>query len=159
MHKSSRVKIEGFTRIHILNPDGTLHGDSGWVKNQITTAGRLDYLCNLLANTTGSKQVSHVALGTYSSAIQPADTALSGELGTTSNRRVAPAVTVLSSSAVRFAATFTSGFVSTTTTLNNIGLFHTSSGGTMFAGNTYASSTCASNQAVNCSYQINFTTS
>jgi hypothetical protein len=40
--------------------------------------------------------------------------------------------------------------------ISNIGLFNSSSTGTLFAGNTYASSSCASNQAVNITYDITF---
>ena len=42
--------------------------------------------------------------------------------------------------------------------LKNIGLFNTSAAttGTVFAGNTYATSTCATNQNVNITYDIDF---
>jgi hypothetical protein len=42
--------------------------------------------------------------------------------------------------------------------LSNVGLFATSNtNDTLFAGNTYASSSCNTNQNVNVTYQIRFT--
>ena len=58
----------------------------------------------------------------------------------------------------QFTATFSSAdsFVTNTQNLSNIGLFATSAAGTLFAGNTFASSSCATNQNVNVTYNINF---
>ena len=60
---------------------------------------------------------------------------------------------------MQFTGTFSSSnsFVTSTQNISNIGLFATSSGGTLFAGNTFASSSCATNQDVNCTYVISFT--
>jgi hypothetical protein len=129
------------------------------VENQIVNLGFNDYLCQLLGNMAGSKQISHAALGTGT---EPgaAATGLEGELTEISSRAGVTAATSNTSKRVRFTATFASqsSFVSTTMTLKNIALFNTSTRttGTLFCGNTYATSTCATNQNVNATYDIDF---
>lgn len=149
------LRIRGFSRVQITEEDRVV-GDSGWGDNQITNLGVLNFLAMLLGGTTGSIQVSHAALGSGAAPASDA-TALPSELG----EDVRDAVTAASngSTSVRFTGTFASGdnFVTATRTLSNIGLFGTSTGGTIFAGNTYASSTCATNQNVNYTYDITFT--
>ena len=154
--KQDDIKIKGFFRVQLVETDENnkkkIIGDSGWQKNQVTNDGFDQYVCKALGSISGSKYVSHMALGTGG---VPAtdDTSLSGEIGT---RQAVTAASSNTSKTVRFTATFASGWHTLTTgnNISNIGLFNTSSGGTLFAGNTYASSTCASNQAVNCTYDI-----
>lgn len=147
------VKIRGFFRVQLENPDGEIVGDTGFCENQITNSGKRYYLAYALGAIAGSLQVSHVALGT-GSVPGAADTTLQGEvvLRTT--------VTAASngSTSVQFTATFASAgsFVTNTQNISNIGLFNSSSTGTLFAGNTYASSSCATNQNVNVTYNITF---
>lgn len=151
-----RVGVHGFSRVHIVNSDGSIAGDSGWKgPNQVTNLGFQNFLSALLGNTTGSVQVTHVALGT-GTIVAAAGTNLDGEVSV----RKAVTVTIDTSKTVRFTATFASGdnFVTATKNIANIGLFATSASntGTIFAGNTYASSSCAVNQNVNVSYEIRF---
>jgi len=147
-------------RLRIMNEDGTIAGESLWHDNTIVNDGYNDYLCRLLGNTTSSKQITHMALGT-GTAPGAAATSLEGELDSTSSRAAVSVATSSSSKTVRFTATFSSAssFASATVTLKNIGLFHQSNvtAGTIFAGNTYATSTCATNQNVNATYDIVFT--
>jgi hypothetical protein len=158
---ASGIKMRGFYRLQIVDPDGTVTGDSGWHENQIVNLGVNDYLCQLLGAMAGSKQITHAALGT-GTAPGAAATGLAGELDQTSSRAAVTAATSSSSMRARFTATFASGnsFVTTTMTLQNIGLFNQSNvtAGTLFAGNTYATSTCAVNQNVNVTYDIDFST-
>lgn len=156
------IKLRGFYRVHIEDPDGSIVGDSGWHENQVVNLGVNDYLAQLLGNMAGSKQVTHVALGT-GTAPGAAATTLDGELDQTSSRAGVTAATSATSMKARFTATFASqsSFVSATMSIANIGLFHQSNvtAGTLMAGNTYASSTCATNQNVNVTYDIDFSTS
>jgi hypothetical protein len=157
---ASRTKIHGCFRLQIVDPDGKVAGDSGWHKNQITNLGFNEYLVSALGAIAGSKQVTHMALGT-GSAPGAAATSLNGELDRTNSRQAITAATSSGSKTVRFTATFASGnsFVSATMNISNIGLFATSAAtaGTLFAGNTFASSSCATNQNVNATYDIIFT--
>jgi hypothetical protein len=149
------IKLRGFFRLQI-EEDGKIVGDSGWNENLVTNDGFNNFLAKLLGGLSGSSQVTHMALGTGGAPIAT-DTTLAGEQ---SVRAAVTATTSSSSKAVQFAATFSSAvsFVTATKSISNVGLFATSTaaGGTLFAGNTYASSSVATNQSVNASYQITF---
>lgn len=152
------VKVHGFFRLTLHDGDvnGPMVGDSGWRKNTVVNEGFQDYLCKLLAGSAGSKTISHVALGTGTAPGATA-TSLDGEIMSSTQRKtVSPSIA--SSKTLQFTAAFASSasFLSTTQNLANIGLFNTSSGGTLFSGNTFTSSACATNQSVNCSYQVRF---
>ena len=155
------MRMRGFYRLQIVDPDGTIAGDSGWHENQVVNLGVNDYLCQLLGDMAGSKQITHAALGT-GTAPGAAATSLDGELDQTSSRAAVTAATSSNSMKARFTATFNSAssFTSATVTLQNLGLFNQSNvtAGTLFAGNTYATSSCATNQSVNVTYDIDFST-
>jgi len=140
------IAVKGFYRVHITEDDKIV-GDSGWYQNQVTNEGFRNYLVRLLGAIASSSQIGYVGLGSGS---EPgaAATTLEGEV---ESRASVTAATSSDSKAVQFTATFASGdsFVTNTQNLSNIGLFATDSGGTLFAGNTYASSSCATNQNVN----------
>lgn len=158
MEKES-VKIHGFTRVAI-EEDGKIVGDSGWVgPNQITNDGFLEYLCHTLGGSAASKIVGYVALGT-GSAPGAAATDLDGEiLDGAAPVREAVTYAAVGSTTAQFTATFASSdaFMTASANLSNIGLFNaTTSNATIFAGNTYASSSCNTNQNVNVTYQIRF---
>ena len=150
------LKIHGFSRVQI-EQDGKIVGDSGFVgPNQIVNLGFLDYLVKLIAASAGSKQITHIALGTGAA---PASngTTLPGEIMSSTQRGTVTVANVNSNTA-QFTATFSSSaaFLTAAADLSNIGLFNTSAEGTLFAGNTYASSSCDTNQNVNVTYQIRF---
>ena len=151
------IKIEGFSRVQIVNPDGKVKGDSGFVgPNQITNVGFLNYLCHLLGGSAGSRQVAFVALGTGGAPASDT-TGLPGEI-TSSTQRNAPTYANVGSTTAQFVVTFASSesFLAGQSTLNCIGLFNSSAENSLFAGNTFEASTCDTNQAVNCTYQIRF---
>ena len=149
--------IKGFSRVQITEGDKVV-GDSGFCgPNQITNLGFLQYLVLLLGNSAGSKQIGYVALGT-GSAPNASHTALNGEIMASTQRKAVTFGSVNSTTA-QFTATFASSdsFLSAAAALSNIGLFNlATSDATLFAGNTFASSTCATNQNVNVTYQIRF---
>ncbi len=150
------VKIHGFFRVGI-EEDGKLVGDSGWQKNQITNNGFLEYLVHTLGGSAASKQVNYIALGT-GGAPAAGDNSLAGEImGSTQRKSVTYAP--IASTTAQFTATFASSdsFLSAAANISNIGLFNaTTTNATLFAGNTYASSSCDTNQNVNVTYQIRF---
>ena len=141
-------------RVHIRNDDGSLAGDSGWQENTVVNLGFNQYLVSTLGAIAGSKQISHAALG---SGTAPGVTATTLE-GEVEVRAAVTAATSSTSKTLQLTATFASAasFVTNTQNISNIGLFNTSASGTVFAGNTYASSSCATNQAVETTYQIIF---
>lgn len=164
MKQTETISLRGVYRVQIVNPHegGRVVGDSGWHTNQVVNLGVNDYLAQLLGDMAGSKQITHVALGT-GTVPGAAATGLDGELDETSSRAGVTAATSSNSMKARFTATFNSAssFTSTTVSIKNIGLFHQSNvtAGTLFAGATFATSTVATNQQVNVTYDVDFTTS
>lgn len=153
---SEGLRAKGLYRVQI-DEDGTIVGDTGWKENQITNLGFNLFLVSTLGAIAGSAQVKAMALGTggYPNAT---DTILAGEISGSTARLTVTAATSTSSKTVQFTGTFQSGnsFLGGSSNISNIGLFNTTQGGTLFAGNTFASSTAATNQNVNCTYQIAF---
>lgn len=150
------VRARGFFRLAFVNPDGSVAEDSGWKENQIVNLGYQDFLMYLLAGSAGSLRPSHAALGTGTVPASNA-TVLAGEL-TETNGRMALTTGTSGSKTVQYTFTLASGVIAAASTIQNVGLFSgsTQAGGTMFAGNTYATSSLATNQAVNGTYIIAF---
>lgn len=163
MHAETDIRVKGFFRLHLVEElDGKQRvvGDSGWKRNTVTNEGKRDYLSRLLGALANSKQVSHAALGT-GGAPAAGDTTLAGEVTHNASSRDAVSAATNGSTAVRFTGTFASADSHNTATVNisNIGLFQQSNTntGTVFAGAAYASSSWATNQSVNYTYDITFT--
>lgn len=156
----SGMRLRGFSRLRIVDDDGTIAGDSGWNENTVTNLGKLHYIVRALASSAGSKYLSYAALG---EGTEPgaADTALESEVVGTQGSQIRDAMSMESSgsTALRCTGTFASGdsFVTAQESIKNIGLFQSSTGGTIFAGNSFASSSCDTNQNVNYTYDITLT--
>lgn len=150
------IKAKGFFKLNIINQDGSVAGSTGWKKNQIVNTGYQDFLMYLLAGSAGSIRPSHAALGT-GTAPASAATSLPGEL-TEATARMALTTGTGGSKTVNYTFTLNSGIIAAASTIQNVGLFSgsTQGGGTLFAGNTYATSSLATNQAVNGTYAIAF---
>jgi len=150
------IRTQGFYRLNIVNPNGTIAGDTGWKENQIVNNGYQQFLMYLLAGSAGSIRPSHAALGTGTIPASSATT-LAGEL-TESAARMALTTGTSGSKTVNYTFTLASGVIAAASTINNVGLFSgsTQAGGTLMAGNTYATSSLATNQAVNGTYAISF---
>lgn len=134
-------------------------GDSGWCNNVVTVEGKRNYLARLLGALAGSSQIGFANVGTGAAPATNATT-LPGEVTGTDSQVQRAAVTAATSgsTAVQFTFTLSSAnsFVTQTENISNVGLWAISTGGTLFAGNTYASSSCATNQNVNGTYTISF---
>ncbi len=157
--------LRGFFRVQIL--DGSkVAGDSGWIENTVTNQGKNDYLLTWLVTGSGGKFVSSMGLGT-GGAPAAGDTTLSGEIfdkstnGTT-NSRAAVSTSINTLTQAQFTAAFNSAnsFVTASHNISNVGLFNTyltslANAGTLFAGNTFTSSSVATNQSVQVTYQVN----
>ena len=152
------VKVNGFFRLQITEDTEKgveVVGDSGWQKNQVTNLGFRDYLVDALLNNSPIS-VSHIALGS-GAAPAAGDTSLAGEI-MSSTERGAVSTSIVSSKTAQFTAGFASSdtFLTIASNLSNVDLFNSSATGTLFSGNTYASSSCNTNQNVNVTYQIRF---
>lgn len=157
-------KVKGIFRLNLIDYDEQgrerVVGDSGWVPNQITNDGYSRFLMAFGA-VANSSQVTVFALGTGTAPASNA-TALPGELQVVAgNRFSATSTSVVNTKTYQTTGQLASGVITGTTTyaIQNVGLFATSAvtAGTVMAGNTYATSSLSSNQAVNVTYQIGFT--
>ena len=156
------IRARGFFRLKVNTHDpetGKVVASevTPWHKNQVVNLGFDQFLCQTLAGMAGSKTISHAALGT-GTAPGATDTSLNGEITDAAGMRCAVTPTTIASKTVQFAFTLASNVITAAKTIQNVGLFNTSttSVGTIFAGNTYTTSALATNQSVNGSYQIRF---
>ena len=144
--QKDNVSLKGFFKVQITEDGKGIVGDSGWCENQVTNLGIQDYLVDwLVGDTDNGKSITHLALG--SGGVTASDaTSLTGEVV----KRQAVTTSIVDSRTAQFTGQFASGnsFVTDTQNISNVGLFNTSAAGTIFAGNTFASSSCATNQNV-----------
>ena len=158
MQQKSHVTIRGFYRLRlgkVVDGKQQIDGDSGWHENQVTNLGFQNYVCALIGSLAGSKQVEMIMIGT-GTAPNVTHTALDGE-----TKRITCGNAVVASKTMRATAQIASGLhPGGTPDISNIGLIEdTASAGTLFAGNTYASSTWNSNQGLSATYELRFGTS
>lgn len=154
---TDKVGIRGFYRVQI-EENGRISGDSGWRENQITNDGITQYLVNwLIADTANGKSVTYMAIGT-GGAPDATSTTLAGQVS--GGKRAAATGSVVSSKTARFVAAFNSSnsFLTAPANIANVGLVNVSAttGGVFFAGASFASSTVATNQNLNITYEIRF---
>lgn len=136
------VRVRGFFRVRLVEHDGRISGESAWFENTVVNLGKLDYLCTPLRGGA-PKSIALMALGT-GGAPAVTDTSLAGELSHSTSgtrNRITVNTSQIGSTAVEFQGTFASAFSFATTTANisNIMVINaTTTGGTIFAGNTFA---------------------
>jgi hypothetical protein len=158
---AERIGGKRFYRVNIVDPDGSIVGDSGWVKNYVTNLGLQHYLAELLVGQANSKRLGYLALGTGGLPTST-DTTLAGELMASTKRVAIGANTAFSSrsssngSCTLFLyGTFTASFCTAAASISNVGLYAaTTTNDTLFSGATYSSSQLNTNQAVQVTYQI-----
>ena len=141
------VSVKGFFRVQ-LKEGNAIVGDTGWKvdggmrQNVVVNNGFANYLCDLLGASSSSKQISRMMLG---SGGNPAvtDNTLSGEFNTATYTRTTVTYANVGSKTARFTATWASAnsHILASTTLGNIGIINnTTSGGTMMAAKSFATS-------------------
>jgi len=117
-----QVTATGAVKIQITAPDGTVKSEKT-IKNLVVTAGK-GYIASRMTGTTTA--MSHMSVGSGTTAANAADTALGTELG-----RVTLASGVTSGAAVTYVASFPAG--TGTGAVTEAGIFNASSGGVMLA--------------------------
>ena len=157
--KKGAIKVKGLFRLNVINPNGKVIGDSGWRHNSITDNGFQQFLMYLLAGSAGSIRPGYAALGTGTAA--STNSTLVGQL-TETGCKVALTTGISGSKIVVYTFTVASGTLAAASTIQNVGLYYytaqsqANANGTMMACTTYATSSLATNQAVNGTYQIIF---
>jgi hypothetical protein len=114
------IKVTGELKITVTKPDGNVHETV--VPNIVVTDGK-EYIASRMKDTTATA-MSHMAIGTGSTAAAAGDAALGTEAG-----RVALTSTTVTSNAVAYVATFAAG--TGTGAITEAGIFNASSSGTL----------------------------
>ena len=115
------IKMTGELRITVTNPEGNVTQETV-VPNLVVTSGK-DFIAERMKDAT-TTAMSHMAIGTGSTAAAAGDTALGTEAG-----RVSLTSTTVTANAVAYVATFGAG--TGTGAITEAGLFNASSGGDM----------------------------
>ena len=161
---NSGMQLKGFFRVNI-EEDGKIVGDSGWCENQVTNLGIQNYIAYaLLSNAASTPAINAAALGTTNAPASDGTT-LPGEIMASTQRVSGTRLTTAFSSrstsngsaTAQWTFTFYSSasFLTGASNISNIGLYNGSAtNATLLCGNTYTSSSCNTNQNVNCTYQI-----
>ena len=155
------IGLSGMTRVNIVDPDGTVVGDSGWNKNVITDVGLSDYIMKKFLSAAGSLTPTYFALGSGNTSLGTAANSLPGQIAGShmvtlgANSALTTRATSSDAGTTQYLATFSSNIFAAETTIGIAGL-HAASTGSVMCGGTFASSSVATNQAVNCTYQILF---
>mgnify|MGYP001626670600 FL=1 len=115
------IKVTGELKITVTNPNGNVTQETV-IPNLVVTSGK-DYIAERMKDAT-TTAMSHMAIGTGSTAAAAGDTTLGTEAG-----RVALTSTTVTANAVAYVATFGAGTGSGAIT--EAGLFNASSSGDM----------------------------
>jgi len=157
---SSGIGLHGFYQVQIVDQEtGEIVGDSGRKHNLITSGGLTNYLTYVFAGNTASSVIGMAALGS-GSLVATSATVLPSAFDTSLHMTVAKTFYLRSLSSAGDTARYTASWVSGTSTaqISNVGLYATT-GVQIFCGGTFASSSVASNQAINLSYDVVFVAS
>jgi hypothetical protein len=162
-HPMEAPGLHGFYRVAIKDPDGTIVGDSGWGHNIITNVGISDYIAKRFIGAAGSAIVAQIALGsaTQSASAFTASTSLPGQIAGSHMVAIGANTAYTSRAAssdgetIRILGTFSSNIFENSTTIACAGL-HSATNGSVFCMGTFASSTVATNQAINLTYDVVF---
>ena len=112
------IKVTGELKLTLTKPDGNTHETV--VPNIVVTDGK-EYIASRMKDATATA-MSHMAIGTGSTAAAAGDAALGSEAG-----RVALTSTTVTSNAVAYVATFGAG--TGTGAITEAGILNASSGG------------------------------
>ena len=115
------IKMTGELRITVTNPEGNVTQETV-VPNLVVTSGK-DFIAERMKDAT-TTAMSHMAIGTGTTAAAAGDTALGTEAG-----RVTLTSTTVTANAVAYVATFGAG--TGTGAITEAGLFNASSSGDM----------------------------
>ena len=155
------LTAKGFFDLEIVDPDGTIAGKVERVPNLVTRHG-FQHIGLLVGTALTGTQFGWVNVGEGAAPATNATslpTEVSG-VGGVVIRATPTASTQAGSVTLRFLATMASAnsFVTATENVSNVGIFNHSSGSSCVAGAAYTSSSCATNQAINITYDLVFET-
>ncbi len=152
----NEIKVRGFFIIALGHDDGTgkqiIDSKTDWIPNTVTNEGLNVYIAAAVGAVGGSKQFLSMQLGTQTNAINATQQSLSGE--TYARKSVSPST--IATGTYQATASWSSTDNGASANIGAIGLYNTSSGGTLGAGQTFASSQWNTNQNLSITYQLRF---
>lgn len=128
MNTTEQLKASGSLRVVVTGKDGQVKEEREF-KNLVVTVGK-NFVASRMVGTSANV-MSHMAIGSSSTAAAAGDTALGGELG-----RVALASATAASNVVTYTATFPAG--TGTGAVVEAGIFNAASAGTMLCRTVFA---------------------
>jgi hypothetical protein len=154
--RRNTIVLKGFFRAQLVDrKSGRILGDSGWKENQVTNYGMES--CIVAYPMSGISDKSQASVLILGSGTEPASSATTLDGSNTDQASSFAGVSVIGSLTARATQAF-EGSNGSMATAANIGLMdHTS--GKLIAGNTYASSAMSTDQTINATYELRFTTS
>jgi len=149
------IRCRGFFRVQIGAGEGknaVVVGDSGWIPNTVTNDGLNNYIAGSVGANAGSKQVSHLQLATQTATVNATQASLLGEV----YARAVVSPSTIATGTLQVTASWSSSLITAATTIGALGLYNTSSAGTLGAGQTFATSQIQTNQNFSGTYQLRF---
>lgn len=148
-----KLAVKGFFRVQVLDKKTrNIVGDSGWLENQITNYG-LESCIVAAPIGAGSVQAAGLMLG---SGTNPASSATALDGSNTDYYAAFGQSSVVASLTARMTRSFDGTLGAAT--FANIGVF-AASDGSLIAGKTFASSALTTDQDINCTYELRYSTS
>lgn len=144
----------GIFHLKIIDKGGNILKD-WWVKNKMTNAS-LAAISGLVGNTGSQVAFTYLAVGTSTTAVSAAHTALQAEITDSGlARSVAGTITRITTSQTNDTLSLSHTWtVTATKTIEEIGIFNASSGGTMLARALTTSKTVGNGVSVTATYTI-----
>ena len=143
MNTKEHIKAKGKLKIELNKEDGSI--ESREVDNLVVTTG-LNYIASRMKDATATA-MTHMAIGSGSTAAAAGDTALGTQLGI-----VTLTSTPVSTNTVQYAATFAAG--TGTGAVTEAGLFNASSSGTMLCRTVFSVVNKASGDSMTITWTI-----
>jgi len=158
--KVTEVTVKGFFRGQLINNEtGKIEGDTGWRQNKLSTAGLVN-IARLLGGVAGSYIVGYACLGTQTDAVDMAQSVLTGSV----NSYRAITTSTSGAATLTLTASFAGTSLATTVNVNAVALHSTNASAGLIAlqlfgtNATNGSSSWATNQDFNLTYQLRFGT-
>ena len=149
-----KQKLHGFFNLKCVR-DGEVVWDTGWVPNIITTAGVAQMA--LLAGDATAVPFTYLAVGTSTTAVDGAQTALVDEITDSGLARAAATVSrVTTTSTDDTLQLYKEWTVTGTKTVEEVGVFNASSSGTMLARALTTSKSVVNGDVVQGTYKVSF---
>ncbi len=149
-----KIGIQGFVRTLAVDAKTGKVLAERKTKNVVVDGGR-DEIIRLISTTLSGTKITHLGLGTGTTAVNVTQTNL---VASTGARAALLTGSLLTPGTVQYTASFDTAFASGSVPLCEVGLFNSSSSGTMFARALFGTITKTSEMTLAFTYQLNFTT-